>query len=114
MRSRNQSSVWILLTWLTSAGDTGLGHDILFWLSVVVTIAGIPAMVTLVLVMVVPSVESVRGRYTAMAIGAIGLVVVLSFAIGTQHPRILTCEDFEISGNDQPSGCTPGIGEIAN
>ncbi|KXX55308.1 hypothetical protein [Rhodococcus sp. LB1] len=106
-------SVWIVLTWLTSADTTSLGHDILFWLGVVVTIAGIPAMVTLVLVMVVPGSEAVRGRDTAVAVGAIVLVVVLSFALGTQHPRLLTCDDFKISGNDQPAGCTPDLGEIA-
>jgi hypothetical protein len=104
-------SVWILLTWLTPADTTSLGHDVLFWIGVVVTLAGFPAMVTLVLVMVVPGVESVvRRRDTVVAVGAIALVVVLSFALGTQHSRVLTCEDFKISGNDQPAGCTPGIG----
>ena len=104
-------SVWILLTWLTPADTTRLGHDVLFWLGVVVTLAGFPAMVALVLVMVVPGVESVRRRRdTVVTIGAIALVVVLSFTLGTQHPRLLTCEDFKISGNDQPAGCTPSIG----
>jgi len=80
---------------------------------VVVTLAGFPAMITLVLIMVVPGAESVRSkRDTAVAIGAIALVVVLSFALGTQHHRLLTCEDFKISGNDQPASCTPGPGVI--
>ena len=67
-------------------------------------------MVAIVLVMVVPGAESVRGRDNAVAIAAVALVVVLSFAMGTQHRRLLTCEDFKISGNDQPAGCTPGNG----
>jgi hypothetical protein len=104
-------SVWIVLTWLTPADTTSLGHDILFWLGVLVTLAGFPAMVALVLVMVVPGVESVhRGRDTFVAIAAIALVVVLSFTLGTQHRRLLTCEDFEISGNKAPAECTPGNG----
>ncbi len=107
-------SVWILLTWLTSAGITDLGRDVLFWFGVVVTIAGLPAMVALILVMVVPGSESVRrGRDTAVAIGSIIIVVVLSFTLGTQHPRLLTCDDFKISGNDQPAGCTPAISVLA-
>jgi len=70
-------------------------------------------MVTLVLIMVVPGAESVRrGRDTAVAVAAIALVVVLSFTLGTQHRRLLTCEDFEISGNNMPAGCTPGSGSI--
>ena len=72
-------------------------------------------MVALVLVMVVPDVESVRRpRDNVVAIGAITLVVVLSFTLGTQHPRLLTCEDFKISGNDQPANCTQGIGVIGS
>ena len=104
-------SIWILLTWLLPAGTTGPGRDALFWLGVVVTLMGFPAMVALVLIMVVPGAESVRrGRDTAVAIGSVAIVVILSFALGTQHSRILTCEDFKISGNDQPAGCTQGIG----
>lgn len=104
-------SVWILLTWLNTADITSLGHDVLFWLDVVLTLIGFPAMIALVLIMVVPGAESVRSRRdTAVAIGAIALVVILSFTLGTQHPRLLTCEDFKISGNDQPASCTPGTG----
>ena len=100
-------SVWILLTWLIPAETTSLGHDVLFWGGVLVTLAGFPAMVAIVLVMVVPGAESVRGRDTVVAIAAIALVVVLSYIMGTQHRRLLTCDDFKISGNDQPAGCTP-------
>ena len=79
-------SVWILLTWLNT-DITILGHDVLFWLGVVVTLAGFPAMVALVLVMVVPGVESVRRRRdTVVAIGAIALVVVLSFTLVARQP----------------------------
>ena len=101
-------SVWILLTWLIPAETTTPGEDVLFWGGVLVTLAGFPAMVAIVLVMVVPGAESVRGRDTVVAIAAIALVVVLSYIMGTQHRRLLTCEDFKISGNDQPAGCTPG------
>jgi hypothetical protein len=38
-------SVWILLTWAIPADTTTLGHDVLFWVGVVVTLAGFPAMV---------------------------------------------------------------------
>ena len=62
-------------------------------------------MVAIVLVMVVPGVESVRsGHDTGVAIGAVALVVVLSFFMGTQHRHLLTCGDFEISGSSQPAG----------
>ena len=88
-------SVWILLTWLIPAETTSLGEDVLFWGGVLVTLAGFPAMVAIVLVMVVPGAESVRGRDTVVAVAAIALVVVLSYIMGTQHRRLLTCEDLK-------------------
>ena len=105
-------SVWVVLTWLIPADTTSLGHDVLLWSGVLVTLAGLPAMVAIVLVMVVPGAESVRGRDNVVAIAAVALVVVMSFAMGTQHRRLLTCDDFKISGNDQPAGCTPGNGSV--
>ena len=106
-------SVWIVLTWLIPGDRTSLGHDILFWLGVLVTLAGFPAMVALVLVMVVPGAESVRrGRDTIVAVAAIALVVGLSYTVGTQHRHLLTCGDFKISGNNEPAECTPGDGVI--
>ena len=104
-------SVWILLTWLIPGDRNSLGHDVLLWFGVLVTLAGLPAMVAIVLIMVVPGAESVRGRDNVVAISAVALVVVLSFTMGTQHRRLLTCEDFEVSGNKLPAGCTPGNGD---
>ena len=103
-------SIWILLTWLTPADTTSLGHDALFWLGVLATLAGVPAMVALALIMVVPGAESIRReRDTIVAIAAIALVMVLSFTRGTQHRHLLTCEDFEIRGNNVPAGCANGV-----
>jgi hypothetical protein len=100
-------SAWMVLTWLTTAADTGFGEDVLFWFGVVVTIIGFPAMAALVVLVAIPGSESVkRSRDVAMSIGVIAVIGVLSYVLGTQHPRLLTCEEFTISGNDQPSGCS--------
>jgi hypothetical protein len=100
-------SVWMILTWLTTAPDNNGGQDVLFWFGVVVTILGFPSMAALLVVVVVPGSESVRrSREVAVSIGVIAIIGVLSYVLGTQHPRLLTCEEFTISGNDQPAGCT--------
>jgi hypothetical protein len=44
------------------------------------------------------------------AVSVVALVMLISFVIGTQHPRVLTCEDFSISGNFAPENCSPGTG----
>jgi hypothetical protein len=33
-----------------------------------------------------------------------------SFVVGTQQPKLLTCEDLSVSGNLAPPGCSPGTG----
>jgi hypothetical protein len=101
-------SVWMLVTWLTAPDVTGPGHDLLFWFGAVVTLLGLPAMASLVVLLVIPGAESVhKPGQVAVVIGVIAIVGMLSFIAGTQHPRLLTCEEFTISGNDQPDGCTP-------
>ena len=101
-------SLWMLVTWLTPVDGTGFGHDVLFWFGVVVTLIGLPAMVSLIILVAIPGAESVRGPGpVAVAIAVIATVGALSFIVGTQHARLLTCEEFTISGNDQPDGCTP-------
>jgi hypothetical protein len=108
-------SVWIVLTWLTPADTTSLEHDLLLGFGVLATLVGLPAMVALVLVMVVPDVESLTSRRdNVVAIGAVALVVVLSYTLGAQHPHLLTCEDFKISSNNEPAACTPGAGVIGS
>jgi hypothetical protein len=44
----------------------------------------------------------------AIAASVVGLLMLISYGLGTQHPRLLTCDDFSISGNFAPDNCTPG------
>ena len=32
----------------------------------------------------------------------------MAWLLGNQHPRLMTCQDFAISGNSPPPGCVPG------
>lgn len=101
-------SVWMMLTWLTTAADNRVEEDVLFWFGVVVTLLGFPAMAALLVLVAVPGSKSVRrSRDIAVSIGDIAIIGGLSYVLGIQHPRVLTCEEFTISGNDQPERCTP-------
>ena len=78
-------SVWMVVTWLTSADVTPLGLDVLFWIGVFLTLIGLPAMVSLMILVAVPGAETVRkpGR-VAVAVSVIAIVGVSSFIVG--HP----------------------------
>jgi hypothetical protein len=45
----------------------------------------------------------------ASVIASVVLVAVASFVLGVNHAAFLTCQDFSISGNSEPPGCTPGV-----
>jgi hypothetical protein len=107
-------SAWMMLTWLSTAADNGGAQDVLFWFGVVVTLIGFPAMAAVVVLVIVPGSESVRrSRDVTVSIGVIAIIGVLSYVLGTQHPRLLTCEEFTISGNDRPAGCaTKALGVL--
>lgn len=103
-------SVWMLMAWLLPVGGSTTPYRVLFWFGVILTILGIPAMAVLMVRLLLPGADRLRGRSTAAAMGAVLVVMGASYFLGTQHPRLLTCEDFTISGNFAPDGCSSGTG----
>jgi hypothetical protein len=103
-------SAWMVLAWLLPVGGTTGIYQVLFWLGVVITVLGLPALAAFMVRLLIPSAERLRGSERRAAIGVVALVMLASFVAGTQHPRMLTCADFTVSGNFAPPGCSPGTG----
>jgi hypothetical protein len=103
-------SLWMILAWILPVGGTTVIHQVLFWLGVLITVFGLPALAAFMVRVLIPTAERLRGHEKFAAIGIVALVMVTSFLIGTQHPRMLTCEDFTISGNFAPENCSSGTG----
>jgi hypothetical protein len=103
-------SLWIVLAWTLPVGGTSGIYQVLFWLGVVITVLGMPALAAFMVRLLIPTAERLQGREKFAAIGVVAFIMVTSFLLGTQHPRILTCEDFSISGNFAPENCSPGTG----
>lgn len=103
-------SLWLLLAWILPVGGTSGVYQALFWLGVVITVVGLPALAAFLVRLIIPTAERLQGRERLAAAGVVAVVMVTSFVIGTQHPRLLTCEDFTISGNYAPDDCSPGTG----
>jgi hypothetical protein len=103
-------SLWVVLAWILPVGGTTGIYEVLFWLGVVITAVGLPALAAFLTRMVIPTAERLRGRQRLAAIGVVGVVMVGSFLIGTQHRQLLTCEDFTVSGNHAPGDCSEGTG----
>jgi hypothetical protein len=103
-------SLWVLLAWILPVGGTSGIYQVLFWLGVVITVVGLPALAAVMVRLLIPGAERLRGRRALGAVIVVSLMMLVSFGLGTQHPRILTCEDFTVSGNFAPESCSPGTG----
>lgn len=103
-------SLWMALAWILPVGGTTGVYQALWWLGVVITVFGMPALAAFMVRVLIPTAERLEGREKLAAVAVVALVMLTSFVIGTQHPRMLTCEDFSISGNFAPEDCSPGTG----
>ena len=103
-------SLWVALAWVLPVGGTSGIYQALFWLGVVITIFGLPALAAFLVRLIIPTAERLQGSERLAAIGVVALVMVASYVLGTQHSHLLTCEDFTISGNYAPENCSSGTG----
>ena len=103
-------SLWMALAWILPVGGTSGFYQALYWFGVVITVFGLPALAAFLVRVLIPGAERLHGGERYAAIGVVALVMATAFLLGTQHPRMLTCEDFTISGNFAPEGCASGTG----
>jgi hypothetical protein len=101
-------SLWLVLIWLLPVTDSTARY-VLFWFGVVVTLLGMPALAAFLVRLLVPGAESLPRRQAAIAIIAVAIVMAAAYVGGTQHPHMLSCDDFSISGNFAPENCNPGV-----
>lgn len=102
-------SVWLVLLWLLPVTNSGPAHFALFWGGIVITLLGIPALAMFMIRLMIPATEHLSPKQGFKAAGVVLVVVVSSYLLGTQHPHMLSCDDFSISGNFAPSSCNPGV-----
>lgn len=103
-------TLWLAGTLLLPSGGTTLVYELVFWFGVVVTVLGIPVMAAVLVRLVLPGAQRLGWSQARVVLAVVGLVMAAAFALGVANPRILTCQDFTISGNFAPPGCTPGPG----
>ena len=101
-------SLWLVLIWLLPVTDSTARY-LLFWFGVLVTLLGMPALAAFLVRLLIPGAENLPRRQAAIAIVAVAIVMAAAYLLGTQHPHMLSCDDFTISGNFAPANCNPGI-----
>jgi hypothetical protein len=72
----------------------------------VATLACTPVIIWVIARLLAPTYFTLPGRRAKIAvIAVISVVAVIGFAIGRLNTHFLTCEDFQIAGDDTPKGC---------
>ena len=101
-------SVWLIVAFALPTG-TEAGHSAaLFWFALVLTLAGGPYLVWTLLRITLVGYDTLTHRQRGAVLGVVAAVALLGFTPGRLNPHFLTCDDFTISGNSQPPGCTQG------
>lgn len=101
-------SVWLVLNFFVNDRTTDLTVMMLDLAALAVVVLGIPFTLWVLVTIMWPDFSGGLARRTRWLITCVVLgVVAVSFVLGLNQARFLTCEDFAISGNSLPPGCTP-------
>ncbi len=102
-------SLWLVLNFVVDdAETTDIGVALLDLSAIAAILIGIPFTLWVLARIVWPDFSEGTPRRIKWIIAAVvASVVVTSYLLGLNQSKFLTCEDFTISGNSEPPGCTP-------
>lgn len=102
-------SVWLVLNFAVDKDTADVGVALLDLAAFAAVLIGTPFTLWVLVHIAWPDLSKDTSRRTKWLVAlVVGGVVVASFVLGLNQARFLTCEDFTISGNSEPPGCTPG------
>jgi len=99
---------WLVLLWLRPVAAGTNYDEMLFWGGLVITLLGMPVLAGFMVRLLLPETHELHRVDAIAVVAVVVLVMVAAYGIGTQHPHMLSCDDFTISGNFAPENCTPG------
>ena len=98
-------TAWVLVAWVDNPRSADVGEDVVFWLTVVVTVVALPFVAWTLISAINPEFVELPTS-NKFAVGAAVLVFFAAgYLIGARNDSLLTCDDFTVSGNHAPSNC---------
>ncbi len=98
--------VLVLLQLVFPVNHSGAAIRVIDHVLVVATVAVSPFVLWVVARLLAPSYFTLPDRKTKLVvIGIVAVVALIGFAVGRLDDHFLTCEDFQVAGDDTPSNC---------
>jgi membrane-associated HD superfamily phosphohydrolase len=96
----------VLLQLVVPVNHSGIAVRVIYHVMVVAMLAVLPIVVWVVARLAAPQYFSLPDRRAKIAvIGIVAVVSLIGFAVGRFNDHFLTCEDFQVAGDDVPKGC---------
>ena len=101
-------SLWLVLSFVPVPKD----EDVFAWavalLGILVGLLAVPTTIWVLARIIWPEFgDDISWPRRLVVIGAVALIALASFLLGVNQSKFLTCEEFTVSGNSEPPGCTP-------
>ena len=101
-------TIWLVVALSVPDSSDDLSAVLVVLFAAVVVLIGIPFMVWALAKVVWPDIgDDIPARGKVLVLVTVFVIAAASFLLGANQARFLTCEDFTISGNSEPPGCTP-------
>lgn len=108
-------SLWLLTNQIDLSSSSTLAR----WLNALLTFTtgfvAVPHILHLVLPISMPEVLEVRGiRRTLNLVLLTALIALAAFTLGYFNDRFMTCQDFAVAGNAEPTNCRKGAEDFGH
>ena len=100
-------SVWLIVSWINNNLDLENSEAALTGVTVAVTLVALPFVGWFLITAINTDFADLPRKHKTAVVATVGFFLVVGFLFGAQNDTVLTCEDFKISGNDQPANCLP-------
>lgn len=100
-------TLWLIAALAMDPANSGGVADALFAITVIATVVTLPFIGWILVKTINPDFVGLPTVNRVAVIAAALVFFLAGLALGTANDRFLTCEDFKVSGADQPANCTP-------
>lgn len=101
-------TAWIVAAWIGGPGEQDTAADVVFVLTIVVTVVSLPFVAWVLVSVVNPDFVELPVPNRIAVLAGVLIFALAGYGLGARNDIFLNCDDFKVSGNDLPANCTSG------